>query len=393
MAKRDYYEILGVSKSATPEEIKKAYRKTALKYHPDRNPDDKAAEDKFKEAAEAYEVLSDSNKKARYDRYGHVGVGGPGGGFGGGGGQYSNVEDIFEQFGDIFGDMFGGGFGGFSGGSRRTSGARRGRPRGERGSNLRVKLKLTLEEIAEGSSKQIKIKKFNSCGTCKGTGAKDESAFQTCGTCSGNGVVMRVSETFLGRMQTTATCPTCKGEGKIVKASCATCSGEGRNYEEETVTIDVPAGVEEGMQLSMSGYGNAGKRGGSSGDLIIAVQEVEHKFLKRDGRNVVHDMYISFPEAALGANLEVPTISGKARIKVPEGTQSGKIFRLKGKGLPSVNGYGKGDQLIHVNVWTPKKMTKEEKKIIQKLQDSENFDPNPDDNDKGFFGKMKDLFG
>ncbi|MBX2845158.1 MAG: molecular chaperone DnaJ [Saprospiraceae bacterium] len=387
MAKRDYYEILGVSKSATAEEIKKAYRKTALKYHPDRNPDDKAAEEKFKEAAEAYEVLSDDNKKARYDRFGHAGVGGPGGGYGGGAGSM-NVDDIFEHFGDIFGDMFGGGF---AGASRARS--RGGRPRGERGSNLRVKLKLTLEEIAEGASKQIKIKKFNTCGTCTGTGAKDDSSFQTCGTCNGNGVVVRVSETFLGRMQTTATCPSCKGEGKIVKASCTTCSGEGRNYEEEMVTIDVPAGVEEGMQLSMSSKGNAGKRGGAPGDLIIAIEEKEHEYLKRDGRNLVYDLFISFPEAALGANLEVPTIGGKARIKVPEGTQSGKIFRLKGKGLPSVNAYGKGDQLIHVNVWTPKKLSKEERKILEKLQQSEHFDPNPDDNEKGFFEKMKDLFG
>lgn len=384
MAKRDFYEILGVSKGATKEEIKKAYRKTALKYHPDRNPDNKEAEESFKEAAEAYEILSDEKKKARYDQFGHAGVGGPGGAGGYGGGQYHNVDDIFEQFGDIFGDMFGGGF--------RTNTRQGGRPRGERGSNLRVKLKLSLEEIANGANKQIKIKKYNGCDTCGGNGAKDASSFQTCGTCNGNGVVRKVTDTFLGRMQTTATCPTCKGEGRIVKASCGTCKGEGRNYVEETLSIDVPAGVEEGMQLSMRGKGNAGKRGGSTGDLIAVIEEKEHEHFTRDGKNVIHDLAISFPEATLGAKLEIPTLSGKVSIKIPEGTQSGKVFRLKGKGLPSVNGYGKGDQLVHVSVWTPQKLSKEERKIISDLQNSENFDPDPENNQKGFFQKMKDLF-
>jgi len=381
MAKRDYYEILGVQKGASKDEIKKAYRKTALKYHPDRNPDDKSAEDKFKEAAEAYEVLSDDQKKARYDQFGHAGMGG---GFGGGGGQYQNMDDIFEQFGDIFGDMFGGGF--------RTQSRSSGRPRGERGSNLRVKLKLTLEEIAEGVTKQIKIKKYSECDTCGGSGAKDSSSFQTCGSCNGNGVVRKVTDTFLGRMQTTATCPTCRGEGRIIKANCTTCKGEGRNYIEETISIDVPAGVEEGMQLSMRGKGNSGKRGGSTGDLIVVIEEKEHDDFTRDGRNVIHDLAISFPEASLGAKLEVPTLTGKVNIKVPEGTQSGKVFRLKGKGLPSVNGYGKGDQLVHVSVWTPQKLSKDERKMLEKLQDSENFDPDPTNNQKGFFEKMKDLF-
>lgn len=385
--KRDYYEILGVSKTSTKEEIKKAYRKTALKYHPDRNPDDKEAEEKFKEAAEAYEVLSDEQKKARYDRFGHAGMGGAAGG-GYGGGQYQNMDDIFDQFGDIFGDMFGGG------GFRTTSTRGGARPRGERGSNLRVKLKLTLEEIAEGVTKQIKIKKYNECNTCGGTGAKDASSFQTCGSCNGAGVVRKVTDTFLGRMQTTVTCPTCKGEGRIVKASCGTCKGEGRTYEEETVSIDVPAGVEDGMQLSMRGKGNAGKRGGATGDLIIVIEEKEHEDFTRDGRNVIHDLNISFPEAALGAKLEVPTLTGKVSIKIPEGTQSGKVFRLKGKGMPSINGYGKGDQLVHVSVWTPQKLTKEERKTLEKLQESTNFDPDPENNQKGgFFNKMKDLFG
>lgn len=386
MAKRDYYEILGVSKNASADEIKKAYRKTALKYHPDRNPDDQEAEERFKEAAEAYEVLSDPQKKQRYDQFGHAGMGGPGGFGGAGGAGHMNMDDIFDMFGDIFGGGFGGGF-------QSTGGrARRGRPRGERGSNLRVKLKLSLEEIADGVQKTIKIKKYNNCDNCNGTGAKDSSSFQTCGTCSGNGVVMKVTDTFLGRMQTTATCPKCNGEGKIVTEACSTCKGEGRNYIEEEVAIDVPAGVEEGMQLSLRGKGNAGKRGGSAGDLIAVIEELEHPDFTRDGRNIIHDMYISFPEAVLGAKLEVPTLSGKAKIKIPEGTQSGKIFRLKGKGVPAVNGYGKGDQLIHVNVWTPQNLSTEERKTLEQLQESENFDPKPEDNVKGFFQKMKEMF-
>ena len=383
--KKDYYEILGVSKSATADEIKKAYRKTALKYHPDRNPDNKEAEEKFKEAAEAYEILSDPQKRQRYDQFGHAGVNGPGGGFGGGA-QNMNMDDIFDMFGDIFGGHFGGG--GFQG--ARAGGG--GRPRGERGSNLRIKLKLTLEEIAEGAKKTVKIKKYNTCSTCGGNGAKDSDSYQTCGTCSGNGVVMRVTDTFLGRMQTTATCPTCKGEGKVVTDACTSCKGEGRNYIEEDVTIDVPAGVEEGMQLSLRGKGNAGKRGGSTGDLIVVIEEKEHEEFTRDGRNIIYDMYVSFPEAVLGAKLEVPTIGGKAVIKIPAGTQSGKIFRLKGKGLPSVNGYGKGDQLIHLNVWTPQKLSPKERKMLEQLQESENFDPQPEDNVKGFFAKMKEMF-
>ncbi len=384
MSKRDYYEILGVSKSASKEEIKKAYRKTALKYHPDKNPDDKEAEEKFKEAAEAYEVLSNEQKKARYDQFGHAGLGGGAGGFGSGG--YQNMDDIFSQFGDIFGDMFGGG------GSFRTSSRQGGRPRGERGSNLRIKLKLSLEEISEGVSKQVKIKRYSTCDDCNGIGAKDSNSYQTCGQCNGNGVVMQVTETFLGRMQTTATCPKCKGEGRIITQACTTCKGEGRNYLEETITIDVPAGVEEGMQLSLRGKGNVGKRGGAPGDLIVVIEEKEDSRFTRDGRNIIHDLAISFPEATLGAKIEVPTLNGKVSIKIPEGTQAGKVFRLKGKGLPSINSYGKGDQLVHISVWTPQKLSKEERKIVEKLQESKNFDPDPENNQKGFFQKMKDLF-
>jgi len=362
MAKRDYYDTLGVGKSASADEIKKAYRKLALKYHPDRNPDNKAAEEKFKEAAEAYEVLSDENKKARYDRFGHAGLGQGGGGFSGGG---MNMEDIFEQFGDIFGD---GGFGSFfGGGGGRSRGG--GRTRGQRGSNLRVTVKLTLEEIAEGVTKKIKVKKHVTCDSCNGNGAKDSSSINTCGTCGGQGVVRRVQQTILGQMQTTGTCPTCNGAGQSIKAKCTKCKGDGRIYGEETVSIDIPGGVTDGVQLSMSNAGNTGLRGGPNGDLIIKIDELPHESLKREGKNVVFDLFVSFSDAALGTKVEVPTISGKARINIPPGTQAGKIFRLKGKGLPGLNSYGKGDQLIDVNIWTPKELTKEEKRILEELNE------------------------
>jgi molecular chaperone DnaJ len=390
MAKRDYYEILGVGKTATADEIKKAYRKVAMQYHPDRNPGDKEAEEKFKEAAEAYEVLSDTDKRAKYDRYGHQafapGMGG--GGFSGGAGM--NMEDIFSQFGDIFGDdVFGSFFGGGSGGGRGRGG---GRPAGTRGSNLRIRLKLTYEEIAKGVTKTIKVKKYVSCATCNGSGAKDKGSVQTCTTCGGSGQVRRVTNTFLGQMQTVTTCPACNGEGTVVTAKCTTCKGEGRVYGEEMVTINVPAGVQEGMQLSMHGKGNAGERGGANGDLIILIEEEQHKELQRDGLNVAYDLHISFPDAAFGTSVEVPTIDGRAKIKIPAGTQSGKIFRLKGKGFPEVNGYGRGDQLIHVNVWTPQNLTSEEKAMLENLSKSENFKPNPDKNNKSFFDRVKEVF-
>jgi molecular chaperone DnaJ len=380
--KRDYYEVLGVSRTSSPEEIKKAYRKVAMQYHPDRNPGDKSAEDKFKEAAEAYEVLSDGDKRKRYDQFGHQASYNGNGGFGG-----MRMEDIFSQFGDIFGDFGGSPFDSFFGGRNNQQ-----RGTGARGSNLRVRMSLSLSEIAHGAHKTIKVKKYVTCQTCGGNGAKDNKSFQTCTTCKGSGYVRHVTNTILGQMATTSTCPTCHGEGKIITAQCNTCRGEGRVYSEETVQIDIPAGVSEGMQLSLSGKGNAGERGGMHGDLIIQIEEQPHAELKRDGNNVLFELYISFIDATLGMSFEVPTIDGKARIKIKPGTQSGEIFRLKGKGLPNVNSYGSGDQLIHVNVWIPKDLSADERDMVEKLRDSPNFKPQPGKNEKGFFEKVKDIF-
>jgi len=383
-SKRDYYEILGVTKSSTSDEIKKAYRKVAMKFHPDRNPGDHTAEEKFKEAAEAYEVLSDSDKRAQYDRFGHSAFGaGRGGGFSGHG---MNMDDIFSQFGDIFGDDMFGSF--FSGGSRSSSR----RSRGTRGSNLRIKIKVNYEEMAKGTAKTIKVKKYIVCNTCGGSGAKDKNSSQTCRTCGGNGQVRRVQNTFLGQMQTVTTCPDCNGEGSVITSKCTACRGEGRVYGEETVTLDIPAGVQEGMQLSMSGKGNMGERGGGPGDLVILIEEEPHPFLHREGLNVAFDLHISFPEVVFGTNIEVPTIDGRAKIKIPAGTQSGKIFRLKGKGFPSIESHEKGDQLIQVNVWTPQTISEEERIAVESLQESENFKPKPDKNDKTFWEKIRETF-
>jgi molecular chaperone DnaJ len=382
MSKRDYYEILEVERNASEQEIKKAYRKMALKFHPDKNPDDPHAEAMFKEAAEAYEVLSNPDKKSRYDRFGHAGVKNGHGGFGGG----MSMDDIFSQFGDIFGGAFGGAFSGFGGGRAQ------GRRRVNRGSNIRVKVSLTLQEIATGVEKKLKVNKYIGCKACDGSGAKHGSSMGTCHTCNGSGQVVQVTNTFLGQMQTASTCPSCHGEGRTITEKCPECAGQGVIRGEDVITIRIPAGVEEGMQLSVSGKGNAGARGGIPGDLLVLIEEKPHSELIRDGRNLLYEQYISIADAALGETVEVPTIDGKARIRISPGTQAGKVMRLKGKGLPEVNGYGRGDQLVTINVWIPKELSKDEKEILEKLRKSENFRPNPGSNDKGFFDRMKEYF-
>ncbi|TSE10626.1 MULTISPECIES: molecular chaperone DnaJ [Aquimarina] len=368
--KEDFYEILGISKNATDAEIKKAYRKKAIEYHPDKNPGDATAEEKFKKAAEAYEILSDPDKKARYDQYGHQAF--EGGGFGGGGGM--NMDDIFSQFGDIFGGGGFGGFGGFGGG---------GRQRRVKGSNLRIRVKLTLEEIANGVDKKIKVKrKIQAPGT----------TYKTCGTCNGTGQVTRVTNTILGRMQTSSACSTCGGAGQVMDYRPSDADGQGLKVTEETVSISIPAGVEDGMQLKVSGKGNEAPGDGIAGDLLVAIEEQEHPELQREGNNLHYDLYISFSEAALGASREIDTVSGKVRIKIEEGVQSGKILRLRGKGIPSLNGYGKGDLLVHVNVWTPKTLNKEQREFFEKMSKDDHFRPNPESGEKSFFEKVKDMF-
>lgn len=381
MTKRDYYEILGVSKNASKEEIKKAYRKQALKFHPDKNPGDKSAEEKFKEAAEAYEVLSNDEKRSRYDRFGHAGMGGAANGFGGGG---MTMEDIFSSFGDIFGDAFGG-FGGFS------SSSRRGR-RVNKGSNLRVKVKLNLNEIASGTEKKIKVNKYAICDSCGGTGAADSRSYSDCTTCRGSGHVTRITNTLLGQMQTTSVCPACGGEGKTISKKCQTCYGEGIVEKEEIIKINIPAGVAKGMQMTVGGKGNAPRRGGVNGDLLVVIDEEEHEELIREGNDLIYNLFISIPDAITGTQVEVPTVDSNVKIKIEPGTQPGKILRLRGKGLPEVNGYGRGDLLVNVNVWIPKSLSKEDMKIIEKFRESESFVPKPDKNDKGFFERMRSYF-
>ncbi len=382
MAKRDFYEILGVSKSASKAEIKKAYRKVAIQFHPDKNPGDKAAEEKFKEAAEAYEVLGNEEKRAKYDRFGHQAFeGGAGGGFSGGG---MTMEDIFSQFGDMFGGFGGGGFSGF-GGSR-------GGRRVNKGSNLRVTVKLNYEEILHGTEKKIKVKKYVQCHHCGGNGAADSSSLATCSTCHGSGQVTRIQNTLLGRMQTSSTCPTCGGEGKTITKKCPHCYGEGIVKDEEVVTINIPAGVAEGMQMKEQGKGNAARRGGINGDLIIAFKEIEHPELIRDEEDLLYNLHISIPEAVMGTSAEIPTVESKVKIKIAPGTQAGKVLRLRGKGLPYYGQYGKGDLLVKVNVHIPSSISKDEKKIMEKLKDSPNFKPTKSGKDRSFFDKVKDLF-
>lgn len=390
MAKRDYYEILGVAKGASADEIKKAYRKVAMQYHPDRNPGDKESEEKFKEAAEAYDYLSNPDKKAQYDRFGHAAQGAGGrGGYGGQGGM--NMDDIFSNFGDVFGDDM---FGSFFGGGRQGGGGG-GRRQGTRGANLRIKLKMDFGEIANGANKKIKVKKHVACTTCSGSGAKDKGSIQTCSGCGGSGQVRRVTNTFLGQMQTVTTCPSCNGEGSTITQKCGSCKGEGRVYGEETLSLDIPAGVQDGMQLSMSAKGNAGERSGPPGDLLILIEEEKHEELIRRDLDVIYLLHVSFPDAVLGTNVEVPTIDGKAKIKIPAGTQSGKIFRLKGKGFPSFQSYEKGDELVEVNVWSPTNLSHEEKDMLEKLKNSPNFKPGAEareEKDKSFFDKIKEAF-
>ncbi len=372
--KRDFYEILGVSKSATPEEIKKAYRKVAIQFHPDKNPGNKEAEEKFKEAAEAYEVLSDEKKRAQYDRFGHARPGGGGGGYQG---HEMNMDDIFSQFGDIFGGGGGSPFESFFGGGG-------GRTRQRKGSNLRIKLKLTLDEIANGVEKKIKVNRLVQA---------DGVTFKNCSTCNGQGQVRKVVNTMLGQMVSTNTCPTCNGSGQIIDKRPPGVDSSGLVSKEDLISVKIPAGVADGMQLSMSGKGNEAPGGGIAGDLLILVEEQEDQHLKRDGNNLVYDLHISFIDAALGTSVEVPSIGGKVRVKIEPGTQSGKILRLRGKGVKDINGYGTGDQLIYVNVWVPKKLSSEEKAKVESLRNSPNFQPHPDSNEKGFFERMKEYFG
>ncbi len=384
MAKRDYYEILGVPKNADQATIKKEYRKLALKYHPDKNPGDKQSEEKFKEAAEAYEVLSDQEKRARYDRFGHAGVG-DNGGFGGGGGM--TMEDIFSHFGNIFNES-GSPFDSFFGGERNfQSGGG-----GERGANLRIKISLNLEEISEGVTKKIKLKKDITCNVCHGSGAKDSSSVTTCPTCKGSGYVRQVRSTFLGQMATTSSCPSCNGSGKKITSFCQSCKGKGLMVGEETLEINIPAGVEDGMQLSMRGKGHKGRNNGPSGDLIVNIEEKQHEDFVRDGKNIVYETNLNFSDLVLGTDITVPTLKGKVKMNIPSGTPAGKIFRLKGKGLAVLNSYDRGDQLIHVNVWIPKKVSAEEKEILGKLKTSANFEPGEQQKGRGFFERMREFF-
>ena len=386
MAKRDYYEVLGVDKSASADEIKKAYRKLAVKYHPDKNPGDKEAEEKFKEAAEAYSILSDADKKARYDQFGHAGVDGAAPDFSGG---FGNLNDILN---DLFGGAFGGGFGGFSGFGGGFGGGQR-QQRTYRGRDIRVRVKLTLEEIAKGVEKEISIEKSVPCPECGGKGAKNSSDIKTCSACKGTGQVQRVVNSFLGQTVTYSTCQQCGGEGKVITNPCRSCGGTGLVRKRETIKVKIPAGVEAGMQLTIQGEGHAAKNNGINGDLLVVIEEQEHPEFKREGNNLYYTKIISMPDAILGAEIEVPCLDGPYKIKVDAGTQSGTVVRLRNKGLPTVNGYGgTGDLYVKFAVWIPKKLDREEKAVIESLRNKEAFKPNPSKEDKSFFDKIKDLF-
>lgn len=381
--KRDYYEVLGVARNANADEIKKAYRKAAIKYHPDKNPGDKEAEEKFKEAAEAYDVLSNQDKRARYDQFGHAGMSGAaGGGFGGGGFGGFSMEDIFSQFGDIFGGHFGGFGGGARGGGARVS----------RGSDIRVKVKLTLSEIANGTTKKLKINKTIACDKCGGTGAKDSSSYATCSTCNGSGYVTRVENTFFGRMQTQGVCPTCGGSGKVITAKCDKCGGEGVVRGEEVVEIKIPAGVGEGMAVTVSGKGNAARQGGIAGDLLVMIEEEHNPELIRDGNDLIHNLNLTVTTCILGGEVEVPTIDGRAKIKIPAGTHAGKVFRLRGKGLPDVNGYGRGDILIVVDITIPDSLNSKERKLVEELSEQPHFKEAESAEKQNIFERMKNFF-
>ncbi|MBK8805654.1 MAG: molecular chaperone DnaJ [Bacteroidales bacterium] len=381
MAKRDYYEILGVSKGAPKEEIKKAYRKLAIQLHPDKNPGDKASEEKFKEAAEAYEILSNDDKRRKYDQFGHAGLGNSGGYSGNG----MSMDDIFSHFGDVFGDMGFGGFGGF--GNRRKSSQRV-----NKGSNIRIKVTLDLTEVINGAEKTIKVKKKAPCKECNGLGAESPSDIINCSTCHGSGYVTRVSNTFLGQMQQTAPCPSCGGEGKTIAKKCTHCYGEGVVDTEEKLQFHIPAGVGEGMQLTVSGKGNTGRHGGINGDLLVVIQEEKHPELERDGNDLIYNLNISIPDAILGNTTEIPTAEGRAKIKIDPGTYSGKVLRLRNKGIPDVNGYGRGDLLVHIYIYIPKEVSKEDRKTLEKLQTSSSFIPKDNNKPEGFFDRMKSYF-